>query len=112
MQVIRHDGIETDLKKLKRSAAPRESLESWERFFAFKGIKETPGVNQFPGFGDKKIYKARVVPLRENFGKSKGYRVIFQILDGDICKILVFSRHGIYHDEKDLIGTIRKRLES
>ena len=109
MEIIRHQDIEKDFKNLKRFPAPQESLEAWERFFAFKGLRETPSVEQCSGFGQYKIYKARVVPLKENCGKSNGYRLIFQILENDICKILVFSRHGIYKTEQDLITLVRSR---
>ena len=110
MKISRHFEIEKDFKNLKRFPAPTESLEAWERLFVLKGIKETPGVDQFSGFGNEKIYKGRVVPLKEKFGKSKGYRVIFQITEEECCKIIVFSRHGIYHDENDLLKLIKERL--
>lgn len=77
MQICRHDDIVKDFKNLKRFSAPEESLEAWEKLFTLKGIRETPGIDIFPGFGSDKIYKGRVVPLKENFGKSKGYRVVF-----------------------------------
>ena len=112
MKVSRHDEILKDFKSLKRFPAPEESLEAWERLFCLKGIKETPGIDQYPGFGDVKIYKGRVVPLKENIGKSKGYRVIFQSEENECYKIIAFSRHGIYHDEQDLIRTIKNRLNS
>jgi hypothetical protein len=75
-----------------------------------KGVQETPGIDPFPGFGGYKIYKGRVVPLRENIGKSKGYRVVFQIIDEENCKVLVFSRHGIYKSEQELINLVKERL--
>lgn len=110
MEIYRHDDLEKDLRKLNRFLTPRESLEAWERLFCLKGLKETPGIDQFPGFGGAKIYKGRVVPLKENLGKSKGYRIIFQMISDDCFKILAFSRHGIYHDERDLIKVIKARL--
>ncbi len=110
MELSRHDDLEKDLRKLKRFPTPRESLEAWERLFFLKGLRETPGIDQFPGFGSAKIYKGRVVPLKENMGKSKGYRVIVQFISDDCFKILVFSRHGIYHGEKDLIDIVKSRL--
>lgn len=110
MEIIRHCHIEKDLRALRRFPAAIESLEAWERLFCLKGLKETPGIDQCPGFGGLKIFKARVVPLRENVGKSKGYRLIFRILDGDIYEILVFSRHGIYKTEGELLQTIKERL--
>jgi len=111
MQVFRHDDIEKDLKNLKHFIAPKESLESWERLFYLKGIRETPAIDEFPGFGNYKIYKGRVIPLKENFGKSKGYRVVFQMLCETEYRILVFSRHGIYKTEQELIKIIKNRLE-
>ncbi len=111
MQIFRHEDIEKDFKDLKRFRTPEESLEAWERLFCLKGIKETPSVEMFFGFGNIKIYKGRVVPLKENFGKSKGYRVIFQMLSEAECKILVFSRHGIYKSERELIKVINSRLK-
>jgi hypothetical protein len=110
MNVVRHEDIEKDLRNLRRFQAPLESLEAWERFFSLKGVQETPGIDPFPGFGEYKIYKGRVVPLRENIGKSKGYRVVFQIIDEENCKILVFSRHGIYKSEQELINLVKERL--
>jgi len=95
---------------LKRFPAPEKSLEAWERLFCLKGLSETPGIDQYPGFGQRKIFKARIVPLEESCGKSKGYRLIFQLLKNGDCVILVFSRHGIYSSERDLINLIKSRI--
>ena len=111
MNIVWHENIEKDLKKLRRFPAPLESLEKWERLFYLKGLHETPAIDPFPGFGEHKIYKGRVVPMRENFGKSKGYRVIFQMIDEENYKILVFSRHGIYKTEQELINLVRERTK-
>ena len=112
MEIVRHQGIEKDFKSLKKFPAPRESLEAWERLFKVKGLKETPGVEPpYPGFGVRRIHKARIVPLGENVGKSHGYRVIFEILEENLCKVLVFSRHGVYSSEQELINLIKERLE-
>jgi len=111
MELSRHDDIEKDFRNLKRFLAPKESLEAWERLFCLKGVKETPGIDVFPGFGTFKVYKGRVVPLKENRGKSKGYRVIFVMINESCFKIIVFSRHGIYHTEKELVDLVRYRLE-
>lgn len=110
MQLSRHCEIEKDLKKLKRFQAPLESLEAWERLFCSKGLKETPGIKQYSGFGQEKIFKARVIPIKENCGKSDGYRLIFKVLSDDSYEIVVLSRHGIYRDEKELIKIIKSRL--
>ena len=110
MNVVRHEDVEKDLRNLRRSSAPLESLEAWERFFSLKGVQETPGIDRFPGFSEHNIYKGSVVPLRENIGKSRGYRVVFQMIDEENCKILVFSRHGIYKSEQELINLVKKRL--
>lgn len=110
MDIVWHDGIERDLKRLNGFPAPRESLEAWQRLFCSKGLKETPAIDSYPGFGDAKIYKGRVVPLRENTGKSKGYRVIFQISNVNYCKIIIFSRHGIYKTEQELINIVKQRI--
>ena len=112
MKISRHVDVEKDFRNLKRFSAPEESLEAWERLFCLKGVKETPGIDQYSGFGEAKIYKGRVIPLKENMGKSKGYRVIFQMENDECCKIIVFSRHGIYHDENDLLRVIKSRLHS
>lgn len=110
MEIIRHPDIEKDFRNLKRFPAPNESLESWERLFCLKGMQETPGIRQYPGFGGAKIYKARVIPLKENCGKSDGYRLIFQIYEDGKCKIVLFSRHGIYRNEQELINIIKSRI--
>lgn len=110
MQIFRHSEIDRDLKKLKRFQTPLESLEAWERLFYLKGIEETPGIKQYPGFGQEKIFKARVIPLKENCGKSDGYRLVFKILDNNSYKIIVFLRHGVYKTERELIETIKNRL--
>ncbi len=110
MRIIRHSEIEKDLKKLKRFSAPRESLEAWERLFYLKGLKETPGITPYPGFNQEKILKARIVPLKENCGKSKGYRLVFRFLRDELYEILAFSRHGIYKNENELMEIIKNRL--
>src|SRR3989344_918071 len=107
MEVSRHDGIQKDFRDLRRFQAPEESLEAWERLFALKGLRETPAIDAYPGFGARKIYKGRVIPLKENVGKSKGYRVIFELVDEKRCKILEFSRHGIYKTEQELADCIK-----
>jgi len=109
MEISRHSDIEKDFRALRRFAAPQESLEAWERLFCLKGLRETPAIDAFSGFGEREIYKARVVPLRENIGKSKGYRAVFQMIDDESCKILVFSRHGIYKSEQELINLVKER---
>jgi hypothetical protein len=86
------------------------SFDAWERLFCLKGLRETPSIDQIPGFGDRNIYKGRVVPLRENAGKSKGYRVVFELHAESACTVLVFSRHGIYHTEGELLALIKSRL--
>src|SRR3989338_3599091 len=70
MNVVRHEDVEKDLRNLRRSSAPLESLEAWERFFSLKGVQETPGIDRFPGFSEHKIYKGRVVPFRTGIDKS------------------------------------------
>lgn len=110
MEITRHFGVEKDFKTLKRFLAPKESLEAWERLFCLKGLNETPAVEAYPGFGQRKIFKGHVVPLKENVGKSKGYRVIFEMRLENCCFILVFSRHGMYNSEAELIGLIKERL--
>lgn len=110
MLLKRHCEIEKDFKNLKRFPAPEESMEAWERLFCLKGLRETPGIEQYPGFGTNKIFKARVIPLKENCGKSKGYRLIFQFLENDEYLILVFSRHGIYGSEQELMNLIKNRV--
>lgn len=111
MNLVRHEDIDKDLRNLRRFQAPLESLEAWERLFCLKGLRETPAIDPFPGFGERKIYKGRVVPLKENIGKSKGYRVIFQMISEENCKILVFSRHGIYKSEQELIHIVKQRID-
>jgi len=110
MQLSRHCEIEKDLKKLKRFHAPLESLEAWERLFYSKGIKETPGIKQYPGFGQEKVFKARVIPIKENCGKSDGYRLIFKIIRDGFYEVIVFSRHGAYKNENELMKIIKSRL--
>ncbi|MBU3901106.1 hypothetical protein KJ590_02445 [Patescibacteria group bacterium] len=110
MEIFRHPDIEKDFRALKRFAAPKESLEAWERLFCLKGLRETPAIDQFSGFGHRKIFKGRIVALRENFGKSKGYRVIFEQCDENKYIILIFSRHGIYRDEAELVAMIKERI--
>ncbi|OQA37126.1 MAG: hypothetical protein BWY53_00038 [Parcubacteria group bacterium ADurb.Bin326] len=110
MKIERHCDIGKDFKKLKRFPAPEESLEAWERYFCLKGINETAGVCKYSGLGNDRLYKARVIPLKENCGKSDGYRLVFKSIDNDSIIILVFLRHGIYSDEKELMAIIKERL--
>jgi hypothetical protein len=111
MEIDRHEDVQKDFKELKRFASPEESLNAWELLFKAKGINETPGIHQIPGFGQRKIYKGRVVALRENIGKAKGYRVIFEVREEERIRILILSRHGIYKKEQELLSLIKKRIE-
>lgn len=112
MEILHHPDLKKDFKNLKRFAAPEESLMAWERLFLVKGLNETFGIERYPGFQDNIIYKARVVPLKESCGKSGGYRLIFQLKGQEIILILVFSRHGIYKDEKELQQIIKSRISN
>lgn len=112
MEAARHPDINKDFRALKRFAAPEESLAAWERLFCLKGLRETPAIEPFPGFGSRKVFKGRVVPLKENVGKAKGYRVVFIMSSNENCVILVFSRHGVYHTEADLIALVQERLRN
>ncbi len=112
MEIKCHSDIDKDLKNLKKCADPLGSLESWERLFLVKGINETPGIDPYPGFGDKKIYKARVVPLKENRGKSDGYRLVFQLISNDCIKLVAYYRHnaGKLKKESKVMGVVKSRL--
>jgi len=112
MRILRHCDIEKDIKLLrKKFNTPLESLEAWEKLFFVKGLTQTPAIDQCGGYGNHKIYKARVIPTSENVGKSHGYRVVFKI-EGDQCIIIVFSRHGIYKSEQELITIVKYRLNN
>jgi len=110
-ELHRHPDVAGDLKSLRKFPKPDASLESWEMLFCAKGIRGTPGIDRYPGFGEREIYKARVVPLGENMGKSSGYRLIFERLSDDSYCILVFTRHTQYKQERELQQLIRERLE-
>ena len=109
-EVRRHPDIVGDMKKLRKFPKPDASLESWEMLFSAKGLNEVPGINRYPGFGKREIYKARVLPLGEKVGKSSGYRLIFERLADGAHRILIFSRHGQYKHERELQQLIRERL--
>jgi len=111
MEVSHHPDIKKDFKKLKRYPSAKQSLEAWIRLFCVKGLAETPGIDPYNDFGAEKIYKARVIPLQENVGKAHGYRLVFQMKSEQECHILIFSRHGIYKHEKELIALIKQRLQ-
>lgn len=110
MKIIRHQDLQRDMKVLgKKYPTPEESLESWEMLFEIKGLEEMSGLERYPGFGKNIIYKARVIPKKENVGKSSGYRVIFQIKDGS-CVILFFYRHTIQKKETKIGKFIGHRI--
>lgn len=108
--VTRHPSIAKDLKNLRRYPQAEKSLDAWERIFCARGLKETPGINRYPGFGEREIYKARVVALGEKSGKAGGYRVIFERRGGTIFCLLILTRHSEYKHEKDLMNLIHARL--
>lgn len=110
--MIRHADIGKDLRNLKRFLTAVDSLEARERLFIAKGLQETPGIDQYAGFGNSRVFKARVVALRENVGKAKGYRLVFRLRPDHSCQILAFSRHGIYKSEQELMDIVRTRLAS
>ena len=111
MIISRHPDVERDIRELnKKYSTPLESLEAWERIFSVKGFEFTPGIDRFPGFGGCNIYKARVAPLKENCGKSSGYRIIFRKCDDGNCIVLFLYRHSTVVNEQEVIDTIRYRL--
>jgi mRNA-degrading endonuclease RelE of RelBE toxin-antitoxin system len=113
LEIKCHSDIDKDLKNLKKCADPLGSLESWERLFLVKGIKETTGIDPYPGFGGNNIYKARVIPLKEKCGKSGGYRLIFQVISEGEILLLVYYRHsaGKLKKESDVVKEIKSRLK-
>lgn len=110
-EIHRHSGITGDLKRLRKFPRPDASLESWEMLFRAKGFRGVPGIDRYPGFGGREIYKARVIPLGENVGKSSGYRLIFEHVTDTTYRVLVFSRHGECRHEHELQRLIRERLK-
>jgi mRNA-degrading endonuclease RelE of RelBE toxin-antitoxin system len=112
MKIVRHKDLRKDLKVLnKKFRGPDESLEAWILLFEAKGLSEITGVEKYPGFGKHDVYKARIVPLKENVGKSGGYRLLFEMRE-DQCILLFYSRHGVYKTEQELINSVKFRINT
>ena len=106
--VVDHDSLESDLKPLlKRYPSARENLEQAERLMA----AEKPLLHQtrFPGFGERKVFKGRIVNSDINRGNSSGYRLVWEDV-GEHLRVLHMYAHSDRKRESDVVATVKSRL--
>jgi len=76
--------------------------------------KALPQTFPYPGFGDRKIYKTRVINASlGSKGKSSGYRLVYEEIDKEVGKAIVLImlyRKNEYGDEKKVKNEIKFRL--
>ena len=115
-QVTRCLKIEKDVKALRKKYRHAEDdLRGAERLL--ENGKELRHVEEYPGFGNKEIYKARYVNQDlGNQGLSSGYRIVYEMCNREnsiMCYIIihVYCKKG-GPDEKDIKREVNKRIRS
>jgi mRNA-degrading endonuclease RelE of RelBE toxin-antitoxin system len=102
--------VESDLRRLQRRyPSVRADLEQAVRLLGAKSNLLFQA--RYPGFGQRSIWKGRVINSDINKGKSSGYRLIWEDLDAQIVVIHIYD-HTTQGTERQVIATVRERLGS
>lgn len=110
--VKRHPSIARDLKRLsKRYPSVERDLMYAERLLeAGQTLTQTYA---YPGFGQRRLYKTRVVNTAIPSGKSKGYRMIYEAIveqGNDGFLLVLLYDHSSYKSELEVRKEVRDRL--
>lgn len=111
-EVRRHADIARDLKQLgKRFRTVSIDLLYAERLLA-TGIT-LPQTNPYKGFGNRVVYKTRVENTSIASGKSKGYRLVYEIVladTGHCIDLILLYDHKTRAKEDDVRKAVHTRL--
>lgn len=109
---IRIRQFKSDIKTLtKKYHRAEESIIRIERLLA--AGESLPQTERYPGFGERKIFKTRLIMLGSNEGKSGGHRLIYEELELKSKRVVILITiysHSIYKDEKAVLKEINSRL--
>lgn len=112
MVVRRHPDLARDLKALGRKyRSVAQDLVYAERLLAIR--QSIPETTPYPGFGTHRVYKTRVVNTSIPYGKSKGYRLIYELVaveENESLEIVLLYDHTTYPDEAEVQRQVRSRL--
>jgi mRNA-degrading endonuclease RelE of RelBE toxin-antitoxin system len=74
-----------------------------------------PQTDALQGFGERRLFKTRVVNTSIQRGKSAGYRLVYEIVveeDDDGFLLLLLYDHKTLRTEEEVRKELRTRLES
>lgn len=112
---IRLSQLERDIKRLRKKHRSVEAdLIYIERLL--KAGQILPQTNPYPGFGEEhNLFKTRVVNTDSRKGKTSGYRLVYEEIQGEsdkfILLILLYDK-TTYSDEKKVMIELKTRLSS
>ena len=114
LQVRRHPRLARDLKQLgKRFPSVERDLVYAERLLA--AGQSLPQTDALQEFGERRLFKTRVVNTSIQRGKSAGYRLVYEIVveeDDDGFLLLLLYDHKTLRTEEEVRKELRTRLES
>ena len=105
--------LEADIKRLRKKfpSVEQDLLYAQRLLEAGKCLPQT---SPYPGFGNSKIYKTRVINSSlGSKGKSSGHRLVYEEFDKQVGKVIVLIMlygKNEYSDEKKVKNEIRFRL--
>lgn len=109
---IRIRQFKSDIKTLgKKYHRAEESIIDIERLLS-SGIS-LPQTDRYPGFGERKLFKTRIIMIGANEGKSGGHRLIYEELElksNRVIIIITVYSHSTYKDEGVILREINSRL--
>lgn len=105
--------LEADIKRLGKKF-PSVELDLLYAQRLLEARKSLPQTYQYPRFGNRRIYKTRVINTSlADKGKSSGYRLIYEETNGEANKVIVLIMlyaKNEYRDENKVKNEIRFRL--
>ncbi len=110
--IKRHPELAKDLKQLgKKYPSVGQDLVYVERLLAIG--HSFPHTDAYKGFGARRLFKTRVENTSVSRGKSKGYRLIYEVVveeDDEGCELLLLYDHNAFKAELDVRKELRARL--
>lgn len=113
VECIKVKQLEADIKRLRKKFPSVEAdLVFVQRLL--KAGKAVPQTYQYPGFGNRIVFKTRVINTSlGNKGKSGGYRLIYEEVGSEASKaiilIMLYGKNE-YRSEDKVKNEVRVRL--
>lgn len=113
VRCIRVKQLEADIKRLTKKF-PSMDVDLLYAQRLLEARESLPQTYQYPGFGNRKIYKTRIINTSlADKGKSSGYRLIYEETNGQANKVIVLIMlytKNEYRDENKVKNEITFRL--